>query len=238
MDPFLQDKLWDLFINLISFLVSGGLLLLLIEWRRHRREQRGWKREEERLEIDVPRAEMSHSVWAIGDKMSDKVKLRLYENQLLGKVNHYRILVDFVIRNTTNGELVVISYGVEETAPPGDKTYNLYDLASADFIEPKSLAATVLQPLGTIARTALVDRGINIRQKMDSPPTHVRIHAETSEGIRVQKEVELKEVPSTPNIGYSPEGVVHLLAYLEKFLPEEVREIDKELEIEEGEIPF
>lgn len=229
MNPFLQDKLLDLLINLISILVSGGLLLAFIEWQRHRREQRQWKREEAKLEIDVPRAEIAYSVWAIKDGLSDKQKLMLYENQLIGKVNTYQILVDYVIRNTTGGELVIISYGVEENAPPGDKTLRLYDLQTLDLID-QSLS-TVLQPLGTIARTALINRALSYRQKIDSPPTQVRIYAETSEGVRVQKEVELKKVPSLPT-GYTPEGEMHLRAYVDKMPP------PSEAVIEEEEIPF
>jgi hypothetical protein len=227
VSPLVQDKLWDLLVNLISILISGGLLLLLIEWRRHRREQSQWKREDTKLEIDVPRAEINHTAWAIDAKMNEGMQLQIYKRQLLGTVKTYSILVDFVIRNTTNGELVIISYGVEENAPPGMRTYQLYDLETLELIMLESQPATRLQPLGTIARTALIYRSLELNEKMENSPTNVRIYSQTSEGVRIQKEIELKTVPTTL-IDFTKDGDVHPIAYIRKFHPE----------LGEDEIPF
>jgi hypothetical protein len=215
MSPFLQDKLWNLLINLVSFLIGGGLLLLIIEWRRHRREQRQWDREEARLEIDILRAEIDYGVWQITDKMPDKQKLKVYENQLLGSVHDYLILVSFVIRNTTNGELFLTSYGVEENAPPGGRIYRVYEQHTSNFLGSSDRDGTVLKPLGILARTILISRDIEIPQKMETAPTNARVYAEASGGVRVTKRVELEKVPLI-RVAYTDEGELHLAAYVDQ----------------------
>jgi len=44
-----QDKLLDLLVNIISIILGGGLVMLWIEWRRHKREMSSWAREDEMI---------------------------------------------------------------------------------------------------------------------------------------------------------------------------------------------
>ena len=217
LDPFLQEKLWDLGINILSVLIGGGLIVGFVEWQRHRREQQQWQREQSRVEIDIPRADIVYSTWVATDNMPPEQQLMIYKNELIGKVQDYVILVDFVIRNTTNGEQVITSYGASDIVQTGTKEYQLYDLKTVNKIDTESLPVTSLEPLGIIARTALIINSIeNPRQKVDTPPTHVIVYAQTSEGIRTQKEVRLKEVEYIP-IDRGEDGQVYLTAYLETF---------------------
>jgi hypothetical protein len=236
------ERLLDFAVTFLGFLFSGGLLLLIFEIRRHRRERQQWEREDAKLEIDVPTAELDSGVWIVTDRMDDKQKLRLYENQLIGKVSNYQFVVDFVIRNTTNGELVVVAYGVEEDAPPGPKTYRLYDMKTADGISSTDMSGITLPPLGTISRTAYVSRSLDESQKMDAPPSRVRVYARTSDGVLVQKEAKLQRGGRFA-IGYTPGGEEHLQRYLERMSEGQIAKLDTTAEpppgfVEESDIPF
>lgn len=53
MNPLLQEKLLDLVVNFIAIVLGGGLITLVIEWRRHKREMQNWQREDATIQIDI-----------------------------------------------------------------------------------------------------------------------------------------------------------------------------------------
>lgn len=86
MSPLIQEKLLDLLVNVIAIILGGGLITLVIELRRHQREGLSWQREDELIQIDIPRSDLRVLNWAITDKTSDKDKLIIYENKLEGTI--------------------------------------------------------------------------------------------------------------------------------------------------------
>ena len=154
-------------------------------------------------------------------------------------MKRYFILVDFVIRNTTNGQVVVFDYGVSDSVSIGLRTFRYYDLETADLLTNEDFHPITLQPLGTIGRTVLIERIFNYQQRVDRPPATLRVFAETSEAIRVQKEVELKQRQFVvhADITYTEDDGVHLSRYVDKIESKEPEEPPPDF-IEESEIPF
>lgn len=247
MDPFLQDKIADLIVTVIGVLIGGGLIVAFVEWKRHqreqeqwKREQEQWKREQEKLEIDVPRAEIATNRWEVTKAMDDKMKLIIFENELSGKVSSYLILVDFVVRNTTNGEVIVTSYGVDDPTPPATRSkYDLHDMVKSEMVDKDNLSASKLPPLGTIARTALMQRKFAANKKIDNPPEKITIYAETSDGKRILQEVTLKETSIYPSIRYNDGMVPFLKSYIDTLSDEDKEKLGFSVsDISEEEIPF
>ncbi len=78
MDPVLVGKLIEygaqFLIQFLSIVAGGGLIILVIELRRHKREQQEWERQDRLLEIDIPRADIMVSKWVTSDKIHSLVK--------------------------------------------------------------------------------------------------------------------------------------------------------------------
>ena len=158
----LQDKLLDLLVSLLSILLGGGLLILVIEWRRHKREKEQWEREDVKLVIDVPKAELEHWTWEIMSTTTEKEELIIHRHDLRDTVQRYWIVASFVIRNTTNSDLVVVDYGAQEDAPPGGiRRCRLYEEDNMEFINPEGLSSTTLRPGATIVRAVLITHDLH-----------------------------------------------------------------------------
>jgi len=220
MDPLLREKLLDLLINIISIILGGGIILLIIELRRHRRERRVWAREDQILEIDIPRAEASVVKWQIREDMSAEEKLSIYENQLEGMVKQLVVVAQFVIRNTTGAEIVVTSYDARLLqVPPGPDIKNFYDLETADLISVQDVGAIKLQPYGAIARTVVIQSYFGPPRKLEEVPSTLVVEARTSSGATIQGRATLSIVPRFPDVK-SYKGLYHLKQYVEKIRAE------------------
>ncbi len=218
MDPLFREKLLDLLINIISIILGGGIILLIIEWRRHQRERLVWAREDRLLEIDIPRADATVAKWQISDDMSTEEKLQIYENRLEGTVKQLVAVAQFVIRNTTGAEVVVTSYDVRLLqVPPGRDDKNFYDLETADLISVEDVGAIKLQPYGAIARTVVIHSRFGESRKLEKVPLTLVAEARTSSGATIQRKATLSIVSRLPNVVLY-RGTYHLKQYVEKIV--------------------
>src|SRR5215208_567747 len=101
MSPMIQEKLLDLLVNVVAIILGGGFITLLIDWRRHKREMQTWQREDETIQIDIPRSDALRLYWKIEKETPDKTKLMIYENHLENTIRRIVLVAEFVIRNTT-----------------------------------------------------------------------------------------------------------------------------------------
>jgi hypothetical protein len=227
MDPVLQDKLLNLVVNFVSFLLAGGVLTLFIEWRRHKRESQVWAREDKFLEIDIPRAEMRGTKWVVDPKMSADKKLTIYENKLEGLWRYVVIAGTFVIRNTTNTEIVVVDYDADALNLPVDEK-RFYDLETMDLLDVKAVGPLKLRPLAAITRLVVMEAVIDQNHRLETLPTTISIRAVTSSGTTIQQTATLNLVPAFPDVeqygsSYHPKGYITKL---------------RAMEADETEIPF
>lgn len=233
MDPFIQEKLLDLLVNIVSIILGGGIILLIIEWRRHQREKRLWAREDQLLEIDIPRADVSVRTWQITDGMSDKEKVTIYENQLEGTIKELLVVAHFVIRNTTSMEIIVTSYDANllHIPPPSgllslDQSKRFYELETADLISTDDIGAVKLRPYSTIARQVILQDSFHKERRLDTVPSTLVVRAETSSGITIQGATSLNLVPFISDIekpGF--DLLYHPKKYVEKIKPKEEEEL-------------
>lgn len=237
-----MEKLLDLVVTIIAFAATGGVFYWIIERRRHTQEQAKWKRDEEerlrkeqKLEIDVSSAVINAHVFRINDDMADDEKVDIYQNKAENKVRWYAIAVDFVIRNTTDEDLIVSKYGVEDGTPPMVKTIRLYDMETADCIDPDELTPVTLKPSGIIARSGLIYRQMTPSRSIDKPPDIVRVYAFTS-GKMVEAEKKLQNV-SAILVAWHPGSGMHLLKCYERMTDEQKEKLTPFI-VEEAEIPF
>ena len=202
MDPVLQEKLLDLLVNFVSIILGGGIILLIIEWRRHQREKHLWEREDQLLEIDIPRADVLVQTWQITDSMSDKEKVTIYKNKLEGTISELLVVAHFVIRNTTSMEIIVTSYvaNLLHIPPPSGRgplehSKRFYELETADLISKDHIGAIKLRPYSTIAREVILQNSFHEERRLDTVPSTLVIRAETSSGVTVQGVTSLNLVP-------------------------------------------
>jgi len=221
MNPLIQEKLLDLLINIVSIILGGGIILLIIEWRRHKRERTVWAREDQLLEIDIPRADVSVAKWQIYDNMSSDDKVVIYENQLEGTVKQLLTVAHFVIRNTTGAEIIVTSYDVNPLQiPPGKESKRFYDLETVDLISVEDMGAIKLRPYATIARIAVVVSEFGKDRRLEAVPSTLVVEAKTSSGATIHGKATLSVVPRLPDIEQY-DGLHHPKRYVDKIRPEE-----------------
>jgi hypothetical protein len=92
-----EEFLATLLVNVISIILGGGIVLLIIEWRRHQREKIQWLIEDATLQIDIPRAELHVVRWEISDDMTEKEQLWVLKNKLDGQLRAFTVIAEFVI---------------------------------------------------------------------------------------------------------------------------------------------
>jgi len=243
MSPYFWDKFWDLVVNLLSVILGGGAILVFIEWRRYQRERRAEEREEERVAIDVVNAEIRDSRWEVRDEMKPETKVRIYENKLEGTVREYTILVEFLLRNTTNTELVITELKCNEAGLPKrpyklrkSDVYEVFDLPTGEYEGIKLDDLVKLEPRGSLGRAIWIERSFDERQKLETPPSTVTVQVKTSEGKVVDHNIHLRPVEWISQMAYSPGGWPYYGRA--KKIPPRVQRLDREEELPEEEIPF
>jgi len=222
MNPVIQEKLLDLLINIVSIILGGGIILMIIELRRHQREKRVWAREDQMLEIDIPRADVRVRQWQISDDMSAEEKLVIYENQLEGTVKQLLTVAHFVIRNTTGAEIVVTSYDANLLQiPPANDDKRFYELETVDLISVEDVGAIKLRPYAAIARIVIVVSDFDEGRRLDTVPSTLVVEAKTSSGATIHGKATLSVVPRFPDIKVH-DGRYHPKQYVDKIgVPEE-----------------
>jgi len=216
MNPLIQEKLLDLLVNVIAIILGGGLIMLVIEWRRHQRERLAWQREDEMIQIDIPRSDMLVSKWQIGEKTSDKDKLVIYENKLEDTVKQLAIIAEFVIRNTTGAEIIITEYDAEILqVPSGDDSKQFYDLETFDLISVDDIGAIRLRPYTTVPRILVLVSHFGKDRKLDTVPTTVVISAKTSSGKIIQGKSTLRVMPRISDLEVY-QGTIHPKKYVDK----------------------
>jgi len=213
MSPYFWDKFWDLVVNLVSIILGGGAIVAYIEWRRYQREQRVIEREEEKVAIDVVNAEISDIRWEVHERMKPETKVRIYENKLEGTVREYTILVEFVLRNTTNTELVITELQCSEAGLPKrpyelrkSDVYEIFDLPTGEYKGVKLDDLVKLEPRGSLGRAIWIERSFDERQKLETPPSTVTVQVKTSEGRVVDHNIPLRPVEWISQANVSPGG--------------------------------
>jgi len=252
MTPYFWDKIWDLVVNLLSVILGGGAIVAYIEWRRYQREQEAIKKEEERLAIDVINAEIMFDTWRLHEKMDPETQLRIYKYQLEGTVRGYTILLEFVLRNTTATELVIIELRTEE---PGVQRrphelrkhdiYDVFDLHSGKYVGKKLDGLTTLGPNGTLGRAIWIERSFDEKQKLETAPSTIDVRVRTSEGRELTRGIPLREVEwisQTKEVGIGKKDDDEYRAYYVYYgraseLPPRIRALREESWPEE-QIPF
>lgn len=224
MDPLIQDKLLDLLVNVVSIILGGGIVVAIIEWRRHQREKRIWAREDQLLEIDIPRADIRVTKWQIGAKTPPAIKLRIYENQLQDTVRELVAIAHFVIRNTTGAEIIVTSYTAKIlNIPPGPDDNRFYDMETADLISVQDICPVKLQPYATIPRIVILVNSFDENRKLERVPSTLVVEATTSSGKTMRGTATLSVVPHLPDVEFY-DGAYHPKRYVDKIRPPEVEE--------------
>ncbi len=203
MNPLIEEKLLDLLINVISIILGGGIIVMIIELRRHRRERRVWAREDQLIEIDIPRADLRVRKWQVTEKLSAEEKLVIYENQLEGTVKELLVTAHFVIRNTTAAEILVTSYDAKMLRiPPGHVSKRFYDLETADLVAVEDIGAIKLQPHAAIARIVILASRFGQDRKLETVPSTVLVEATTSSGASIHGQATLGVVSRIHGVEY------------------------------------
>lgn len=243
MSPYFGDKFWDLVVNLLSVILGGGAIVAYIEWRRYQRERRAEEREQERVALDIVNAEISDIRWVVHDRMEPEMKLRIYENRLEGTVREYTILVEFVLRNTTNTDLVITELKCDEAGLPErpyqlrkSDVYEVFDLPTGEYKGEKLDEVVNIGPLGSLGRAVWIERSFDERQKLETPPSTVTVQVKTSEGRVVDHNIPLRLVEWVSKLEASPSGCIYYGGA--KRLPPRVQRLEREEELPEEEIPF
>ena len=236
MDPIIQEKLFDLLINIVSIILGGGIILMIIEWRRHQREKRLWAREDQLLEIDIPRADLRVTKWQITDKTPDDIQLRIYQNHLQDTVKELLAVAHFVIRNTTGAEIIVTSYTAKIlNIPPGPDDKRFYDLETADLISVEDICPVKLQPYTTIPRIVILASNFDEGRRLERVPSTLVVEATTSSGATIRGTAAFSIVPQhLPDVEFY-DYLYHPKRYLDKIRPPKLPEEPPE---EGEEIPF
>jgi hypothetical protein len=218
MNPLLEDRLLDLLVNIVSIIIGGGLITAIIEWRRHKREMMTWQKEDATIQIDIPVARMSASLWAIGEKTADKEKLMIYENGLEKTVKQFVIYAEFVIRNTTAAEIIVRDYFAEvPNIPFWVDEVDYYDLETFDLISKRDVGAIRLMPYATIPRAVVYVANFDKGRKLerDALPTTLTISVMTSSGKTIQGSATINVIGALAGlVGY--DGKVYPVRYYAK----------------------
>jgi len=216
MSPLIQGKLLDLLVNFVAIILGGGLITLVIELRRHQRERLNWQREDEMVQIDIPRSDLRCLTWIITDKTSDKDKLVIYENILEGTIRKIFVVAEFVIRNTTAAEIIITHYDADVLQiPSGNDTKHFYDLETHDLISVDDIGAVRLRPYSTIPRVLVLVCEFDKDRKLESLPTTLVISAKTSSGKILQGKATLNLVNRIPDLEYFRDEY-HLKKYADK----------------------
>lgn len=216
MDPYYLDKLWDFAVNMLSVLVGGGAIVAYIELRRYQREKKAIQREEQRVAVDVISSEISVEKWVPHSGLSTEDKLRVYEHQLDGTVKSYIILLEFLLRNTTNTEVVVTRLATEEPGVPErplesfaaevEEVYEIYDLQTGGSVPAGFDELTTLQPSGTLTRALWIQRFFDEQLKLETPPSTIAVTVETSGGREKTHNISLRNVRAITKLRSSPKG--------------------------------
>lgn len=219
MSPLIQEKLLDLLVNITAIILGGGFITLIIEWRRHQREKLAWQREDALLQIDIPRAEIWASKWQITETTSDKDKLTIYENNLLGTVKQIVVVAQFVIRNTTASEIIITNYDAEVLQIPfGDNNKRFYDLETFDLVSANDIGAIRLRPFATVPRLLVFVSQFNKDRRLETIPTILSITVKTSNGKTIQGKENLKLLSKFSELSdleiYN--GAIHPRRYVDK----------------------
>lgn len=217
MSPLLQEKLIDLLVNFVSIVLGGGLVFLIIEWRRHRRERKKWEEEDNQVAIDIPRCEMRIWKWQINDFTPEDEQLTIYKNNLQNTNKQLLIVSNFVIRNTTPAEIVITSYGAATLNVTSDiQTDHYYDLGTYDFVSREEVGAITLKPFGLISRMFVSAHKANGGNKIDYTPDTLAVEVKTSSGKVIQKKVTINVVSSNFPDMQLHQGFFRPNNYLEK----------------------
>ncbi|MCA9944790.1 MAG: hypothetical protein KC449_14980 [Anaerolineales bacterium] len=219
MSPLLQEKLIDLLVNFISIVAGGGLVFLIIEWRRHRRERQKWEEEDKQVAVDVLRCEMKVFQWKINQYMSTEDELTIHRNNLEGTIRQLIIISQFVIRNTTPADLVLAEYkaNVLNVASDG-QSFQYYDLSTYDLISREDLGAITIEPYGSVSKYFVANYLANKGSKIDAAPTTLTIEVKTSSGKIIQEKTTLNivsDIPKGLNLSLR-EGIYRPKKYLDK----------------------
>lgn len=192
---FLQEKLFDLLINFISIVAGGGLVFLIIEWRRHSRERKQWQQEDQMIQVDLPRAEMVVYRWEPDESMADKAQLVLYKKNLIGQVNEIIIIAEFVIRNTTSAEIILTDYVAKPLGVTSSREQtHYYDLEHFDPVSVDEIGAIRLNPYGNVPRYCIIRLRAESGSKIEQIPSTLAVEVTTSSGKVVQNKISLKTV--------------------------------------------
>lgn len=230
MDPLL-DKLLDLVVTILGVVIGGGLITAFIEVRRHRREKEIWQREDEMLQIDIPRADMMVIKWRTTDKMSDSVKVKIYENKLTGTVKTIFVVVEFVIHNTTGRELFIHDYDASiASLPTGEDRKTFYDLETSVIIPHQNRGNIKLKPNETLPRMLIIESAFDENRRLDAPPQDISILVKTSSGVTIPQTKDLNSVRKFHNLAWWKNGY-HPKKYVDQM--KEIEAINKA-----DEIPF
>ncbi len=221
MSEFWQGLLTQIVVALVSGAIGGGLISTYLDWRRFRREEAEIEKEEQRIAIDTIRSVISVNRWKITDKMDDKLKLYIYQNNLNDSVQEYAIVAEFVIRNLTDDEVIITRLEVEE---PGMRPFEFVDWDNEQYLcayspdgtpfirlmdtdlyfydmqgwydwktkeEKTETEYITLQPKGTARFARVVVRRFFAPRKLDSLPQIVIVTAHSTEEHKVTKELKL-----------------------------------------------
>jgi hypothetical protein len=211
--------LLDLLINIVSIILGGGIILMIIEWRRHQREKRLWAREDQLLEIDIPRADLRVRKWQITDKTPDDIQLRIYQNKLEDTVMELLAVAHFVIRNTTGAEIIVTSYTAKILNIARVSEYKgFYDLETADSISVEDICPVKLRPYTTIPRIVILWSNFDEHRKLERVPSTLVVEATTSSGATIRGTAALSVVPHLPDVEFY-EYSYHPKRYIDKIRP-------------------
>jgi hypothetical protein len=223
------DNFWlPLLANIIGIILGGGLIALVIEWRRHQRELKQWELQDRQLQIDIPKAEMAASMWTLTDRTDKDRKILIYENRLENTVSDLLVVAEFVIRNTTSAEIIVTGYDVKVlNIPSGKDEKRFYELDTLDLISKEAIGAVKLRPLTTLSNFVIIESEFGANRRLENVPTTLAVEATTSSGNTIQGVATLNVVKhGVGDLEYSPDGVLHPRRYAEKLKPPAPQEED------------
>jgi hypothetical protein len=220
-----EEFLATLLVNVISIILGGGIVLLIIEWRRHQREKIQWLIEDATLQIDIPRAELHVVRWEISDDMTEKEQLWVLKNKLDGQLRAFTLIAEFVIRNTTQAEIVVTSYkAYTSLSPSSHQEVQYYDLETYDLILVDEIGVFTIKPYGVVPRYCV----IHWSGRSSEVPSSLFVESTTSSGKVIKGKTVLNVVSEEFNEIQLHESHYRPKNYLRKI----------GVPIEEDDIPF